>query len=112
MSAAANASVTRTARRRGRTAVHGHLWSSRSVTSAGVLGCERALRPSVWPVLAGGHDVTVHPAEPPLADEAVNERTCPIALPGEPAPQLKLGRDDRRAHARGAHALEPPARLC
>jgi len=85
---------------RRRTGIHayrchfGHLWSSRSVTSAGVLRCDRALRPSAWLVLACRHDVTVHPAHPPLADEVVHERICPVPLPGEPAPQLRLGRDD------------------
>jgi hypothetical protein len=69
-------------------------WSSWSVASAGVLRCGRALRPSVWLVVACGYDVVVHPAQPSLADKVVDERVCPVPVPGEPAPQLRLGCDD------------------
>src|SRR5262245_58670600 len=51
-------------------------------------------------------DVTVHAPQPALADEVADERVGPVPLPGEPAPQLRLGCDDRRVHAGDDEILE------
>jgi hypothetical protein len=76
------------------TAVLGHPLELTSVTSAGIPGCDRVLLLSVGLAPTCHHDLTIHPAKPPLADKVVDERICPIPLPGEPAPQLRLGCDD------------------
>lgn len=57
-------------------------------------------------------DVTVHPAKLFLTDKVVDEGVRPIPLPGEPSPQLKLGRDHRRAYASDDEVLERTARIC
>ena len=75
-------------------AVLGHPLELTSVTLAGVPGCDRVLLPSAGLALACRHDVAVHPAQPPVADQVVDERIGPVPLPGEPAAQLRLGCDD------------------
>jgi hypothetical protein len=57
-------------------------------------------------------DVTVRPAELFLADKVIDEGVRPIPLPGEPPPQLKLGRDHRRPHASDDEVLERTAGIC
>src|SRR5262249_24635816 len=56
--------------------------------------------------LRGSREVTVHPAQPARPDQVVDERAGPVPLPGEPAPQLRLGRHDRRTHAGYDEILE------
>jgi hypothetical protein len=65
-----------------------------SVSSAGILGCDRVLLFSVGLAPACHHDLTIGPAKPSLADKVVNERICPVPLPGEPARQFRLECDD------------------
>ena len=43
--------------------------------------------------------MAVYPAQPASTDLAVHECVRPVPLPGEPAPQLTLGRHDRGAYA-------------
>ena len=62
--------------------------------SAAFERAEYQVRDLPWLVLACRHDVAAHSAQPSLADEVVDERVCPVPLPGEPAPQLRLGRGD------------------
>src|SRR5215831_10865186 len=81
-------------------------WKSLLVTSLGIPEGRRVLRPFAWPALAGHGDVAIDPAEPPLADKVVHERIGPVPLPGEPAPQLGLRRDDGRAHGGGQQVPE------
>src|ERR1700689_2696833 len=69
-------------------------------------GCgERSMRTA----LDGVDDVAVHPAKPPVADEVVDEVAGPVPRPGEPVPQLSLGRDDRCAYPRGNEVGERAA---
>ena len=56
--------------------------------------------------------MTVHPAELFLTDKFIDEGVWPIPLPGEPPPQLKLGRDHRRPHASDDEVLERTTRIC
>src|SRR4029077_5062901 len=48
----------------------------------------------------------VYPAQPALADKVVHKRIGPVPLPGEPAAQLGLRREDGRAHGRGDQVPE------
>src|SRR5262245_40397028 len=76
------------------------------VASGRIPGCRGARRRLAWPALAGRGDVAVYSAQPPLADEVVHERIGPVPLPGEPAPQLGLRRQDGRADGRGDQVPE------
>lgn len=57
-------------------------------------------------------DVTVHPAKPFLTDQVIDEGVRPVPLPGEPPPQLRLGRDDRGLHGSDNEVLEGTAGIC
>src|SRR5438045_5180678 len=86
-------------------------WKSLPVTSGRIPGCRRALRRLAWPALAGHGDVAVYPAQLSLADKVVHERIGPVPLPGEPAPQLGLRRQDGRADGRGDQVPERGHRI-
>jgi hypothetical protein len=81
-------------------------WKSLLVTSGRIQGCPRALRRFAWPTPAGHGDVAVYPAQPALADKVLQERIGPVPLPGEPAPQLGLRREDGCADGRGDQVPE------
>src|SRR5260370_16161407 len=76
------------------------------VSSGGIPGCRRALWRFAWSALADHGNVAIYPAQPPLADKVVHERIGPVPLPGEPAPQLGLRRQDGRTHGRGGQVPE------
>ena len=89
-----------------RAAVLGRLGKSLLLTSGRIPGCPGARRRSPGPALAGHGDVAVYPAQPALADKVVQERIGPVPLPGEPASQLGLRRQDGRADGRGDQVPE------
>ena len=67
--------------------------------------------PGSGPSLQASREVSAHLAQPARPDEVVDERAGPVPLPGEPAPQLRLGRHDRRTHARGDQVRQRAARV-
>jgi hypothetical protein len=87
-------------------------WSSQSVMLGRFADMTGRSGHSLGGLWSRRRDVTVHPAKLFLTDKVVDEGVRPIPLPGEPSPQLKLGRDHRRAYASDDEVLERTARIC